>query len=360
MKKNLVILGDALDRQRAGIYRMTYEMVNALSKYASDQFNIFLISNKEHKFEGEYELIKPNHKSVVPQSRLINYFYHYPRLAKTLNADFVLEPAHFGPFNLPKRIKRITFIHDLTPVLFPDLHKGLSASLQKRFLPGILKKAALILCPSDQTQKDIIQHYKTDTSKIHKIIPGSNHYLSQAPNRDILTSLGVNKPYFVHVGTIEPRKNLVFLIKAFEAYNAKADSQTQLLLVGQKGWQSEKIYEYASKSKFANDIIFTGYLQDEHLSSVYAYAKAHILTSLYEGFSLSAQDSLDLGIPTLLPNHSAFVDQVKSSATYYELNDLENLVDKMSNSIGSNNQSMPLRSWEPTIYNFIEKLNVCV
>jgi hypothetical protein len=82
-------------------------------------------------------------------------FFKLPAAIRKIDPDIVIEPAHFGPFNLPIKIKRVTIIHDLTPILFPQWHSFISRTLQKIFLPSIIKRSSLIIANSDNTKTDI-------------------------------------------------------------------------------------------------------------------------------------------------------------------------------------------------------------
>ncbi|MBT8190425.1 MAG: hypothetical protein KJO29_08340, partial [Bacteroidia bacterium] len=112
-------MADPLDLQSAGIYRATREFINALHQYETD-LEITLIRQND---QGEY----PKFKTItypkflkLPGFRFFKYFLFNPLVCNKKNFDFVLEPAHFGPFFLRKSIKRITFIHDLSPVENPE------------------------------------------------------------------------------------------------------------------------------------------------------------------------------------------------------------------------------------------------
>src|SRR6185295_4219377 len=102
----------------------------------------------------------------------LRLFFIVPFILRRKKADVVLEPAHFGPFNLSKKIKRVTIIHDLTPILFPELHRWHSQILQKIFLRGILNKANLIITNSENTSKDVCRVYPSNCSKVKRIYPG--------------------------------------------------------------------------------------------------------------------------------------------------------------------------------------------
>jgi glycosyltransferase involved in cell wall biosynthesis len=145
-----------------------------------------------------------------------------PLLINLKRVDAVIEPAHFGPFNLLPRIRRVTIIHDLTPILFPELHRWHSQFLQNRFLRGILRRTHLIVANSDNTAKDIARIYPEVAGKVHRIYPGRNETFAFREDAAVLDKYGVRRPYFLFVGTIEPRKNLLVLLEAFRIFKVRS------------------------------------------------------------------------------------------------------------------------------------------
>jgi len=134
----IAIIADALDYQYAGIYYYTKEIINALAKI--DTFNKYYIIRENSNgdvSDNVKELIIP--KGKFPGSAAYRLFINMPRTVAKKNIDIVLEPRHFGPFNLPKRIKRVTFIHDLSPLHHPEWHQFVSRTLQRIMLPSIIR-----------------------------------------------------------------------------------------------------------------------------------------------------------------------------------------------------------------------------
>lgn len=114
----LVIIADSIDTQNAGIHVYTKNMIEALEKVNHLDITCIRLKKKSdiHFRNG---IVVP---SVIPflEKDPLRVFFTLPRAIRKLNPDIVIEPAHFGPFNLPKKIKRVTIIHDLTPITFPE------------------------------------------------------------------------------------------------------------------------------------------------------------------------------------------------------------------------------------------------
>ena len=139
----IAIIADALDYQYAGIYYYTKELINALARI--DKKNEYWIVRA--KSEGDIsknvkELIVPSKQ--FPGAGAYRLFVTIPKILAQKGIDIVVEPRHFGPFNLPKNIKRVTVIHDLSPIHYPQWHQFFSSKLQQLFLPSILKKIFMV------------------------------------------------------------------------------------------------------------------------------------------------------------------------------------------------------------------------
>ncbi|MGB3547350.1 MAG: hypothetical protein WBA17_10265, partial [Saprospiraceae bacterium] len=145
----IAIIADPLDNQRAGIHVYTRELVYALLKY--DRKNEYILIRERVDPELDVRQIAlPNVRLPIGYASL-RLFFIVPHTLRRLGVDAVLEPAHFGPFNLPRRVRRITVIHDLTPLLLSSFHRYHSQLLQKIFLKRILRRASLILSNSRNT-----------------------------------------------------------------------------------------------------------------------------------------------------------------------------------------------------------------
>ena len=322
----IIILGDALDKQYAGVHIYLKHFLTALDEIAfkHDIYLIRPLPNNEFKHIIEVECKFIN----FPGSQLYRLLLQIPKLTRELQPDFVIEPSHFGPFNLSKNIKRVTVIHDLTPILFPKMHVWHSQMLQRLFLPSIIKKADLIVSNSKYTTSDISKHFPSTQNKITEVIPGSESFFKPQKSIDILNRYKIKGPYILFLGTIEPRKNLVLLVQAFEKLK-KEGFPHQLVLVGKKGWRYEPILKTIENSLFTNDIHLPGYIDRNDLPIIYSMAEQFVYPSMYEGFGLPVLEAMCCGTPVITTNISSLPEVGGEAALYFENNDAHDLFQKM-------------------------------
>ena len=262
-----------MDNQNAGIHRVTYELLQALHGTENLEFDVTIIREKKSEAFPEFNSIVLPSYQFIPGYRSFRLFVLIPLLCIFKGADFVFEPAHFGPFNLPSRIKRITLIHDLTPLRYPEFHRFISSYLQGIFIPGILKKADLILTVSKSTRNDIIQLIPSVKDKIQVLPLGPSSYLKINPDPRVLEKYQIHQPYLLTLGTIEPRKNLALLLDAFKVLKSEDKINHQLVIAGAYGWKHENFDQKLAQHPYKDDIILTSFVSDHEISSLIQLAR---------------------------------------------------------------------------------------
>lgn len=325
----IAILADPMDNQQAGIHVFTTEMVHALIRNFPEHEFILIREKKDP------DLRNSNVEQIALWNIRLPIFYAsfrlfilIPLLLNFRKVDYIIEPAHFGPFNFKPSMKRVTIIHDLTPILFPHLHRWHSQILQRIFLKRILKKADLIVANSANTKSDIANTYPSFANKTHRIYPGAPSCFK--PKRDAeLVATYIDSPYFISVGTLEPRKNIVVMLQAYDQFR-KQGGNHKLLLIGGKGWKSDAIFDAISNHPYRGDIIQPGFVPTEHLPALYTAATALIYPSLYEGFGLPVLEAISCGTVPILANNSSLPEVGGACALYFETNDIDTLAAHMT------------------------------
>lgn len=319
----VAFLADALDLQYAGVHIYLFELLSALSRLSTKNQYLIVRAEKGGEFEGLEELVVPYRN--VPGYKAYRMFWELPRLLQSKGVDAVVEPGHFGPFNLPKKIKRITVIHDLTPLLFPQYHVFHSQLLQRLFLPGILRRADYVLTNSAHTQGDLTKFFPKTQQKSSSILLGKDERYKPMDGGKAMQKYGISSPYILHVGTLEPRKNLITLIKAFNRFKLNTSSPHQLVLLGKKGWKSEGIFEAIRTSVFRDSIVLPGYVEKEDLPLLYNAAEFFVYPSFYEGFGLPILEAMACGLPVITSDVASLPEVGGKAALYFDPYDIDQL-----------------------------------
>ena len=326
----IAIIADPLDNQNAGVHTYTKHLVESLILHRG-QNQILLIREK----------VDPNLKNcqqiALPNTRLpIGYasfrlFALVPYMLIKEKVDVVIEPAHFGPFNLPKKICRVTMIHDLTPLIFPEFHKWHSQLLQRWFLPGILRKSDIILSNSHNTTQDLKVMFPNVAEKVHTIHLGKDPFFQPIAESGQLEKYGIGKSYFHFVGTIEPRKDLPTLLKAYELFRNGfiGKNLPQLVIAGGRGWKSNHFYELVEQHPFRSDILLTGFVPHELLPELHSHSLALIYPSLYEGFGLPLLEAMSCGCEVITCRNSSLTEVGGAFAYFFETGSASRLCSRM-------------------------------
>ncbi|MBU1008912.1 MAG: glycosyltransferase family 4 protein [Bacteroidetes bacterium] len=287
----IAILADPLDNQQAGIHVFTDQLLKALDATNSKHTYFVIRLQQTNQFQQLIE-VPLKMPALWKGGRANRLFRQLPEKAMALHADVVVEPAHFGPFCLPQKVKRVTIIHDLTPLLFPEWHRWHSQMLQRVMLKGILKKAAIVITNSATTNADVISRFPFLSGKCNWIYPGNDHFFEPHQAPDILKQYTISQPYFLCTGTIEPRKNLDVVLEAFANYRQEEGNRHQLVIAGGKGWKTKSFYQKLQNHPYRDDIVLTGFVSKQHLRALYSMSLALIFPSRYEGFGLPLLEAM--------------------------------------------------------------------
>jgi glycosyltransferase involved in cell wall biosynthesis len=273
-----------------GIGWFTYETLKRISQNHPEHEFLFIF---DRPFSKEF-LFGSNVKAVYagPPTRHIFLFFPWfefqiPRLLKKYNADVFLSTD--GQLSLLSNVPQIAVIHDLNFHHNPEQLPKLVRWYYNTFFPKYAQKAARIATVSEYTKQDIVKTYGFDASKIDVTWNGCNtRYvpLSEVENEQTRLHYTDGKAYFLFVGLIIPRKNLVRLMRAFELFKTQTGSDMRLLIVGEKKWWDKAHEEAFQALVHKNDIHFAGRLMAEELHKVLAAAFALTFVPIFEGFGI--------------------------------------------------------------------------
>jgi glycosyltransferase involved in cell wall biosynthesis len=203
---------------------------------------------------------------------------------------------------LVSRHPSVVNIYDLTVYRYPGTMEARNKWPLKILLPRAVSRADRIITLSEFTKQEIAERWPEARHKI-EVVPGAPYLSSDALSgassaaeaEKVLARYGVRRPYLLYVGTMEPRKNIVRLVKAFELVNEMGEKGTQLVLVGHEGWGLEEVREAWESSPVRSSIRYIGYVPDEVLGLFYRHADLFVFLSLYEGFGLPPLEAMAAG-----------------------------------------------------------------
>ncbi len=329
---NIGIDAKCLARNYTGISVYCADIIRNLSLIDSKN-NYILYSNKPIKIDFE---LPSNFKIKIIASKKGTIFVRY-KLKKILIKDKI--DIFWGPDHcIPRKSKHYqTFltVHDLAILQFKKISTVRNTFWIKFFLKKMCKEATKILAVSNTTKEDIKKFYHID-NKVEVVYAGDSPYrnkeitYTKEESDNILNKFGIDKKYMLFVSTIEPRKNVLNIVKAFNIFK-DTNNDYKLVLAGGIGWRVESILEEIKNSKYKEDIILTGYVDPLEKEVLYRNANFFVFPSLYEGFGIPLLEAMSVGLPVLTSNISG-MKEVAYDLGFMVDNplDYEDIANKMS------------------------------
>ncbi|HKI31270.1 MAG TPA: glycosyltransferase family 1 protein [Gemmataceae bacterium] len=228
--------------------------------------------------------------------------------------DLYHEP-NFIP--LPSELPTVATVHDLSPLLHPEWHPADRAALyDRRFREG-LRQCSHVLADSDCVRQEIIQALGLPAERVTRAYVGIRPELRPLPEDEVgrrLRAMGLPPRYLLYLGTIEPRKNVLRLLRVYCSLPETVRSRWPLLLVGGWGWNAADVAEYLHGEARHRGVMHLGYVADADLPALYNGARALLYPSLYEGFGLPPVEMLACGGAVLASTAGAVAETVGRQA----------------------------------------------
>jgi glycosyltransferase involved in cell wall biosynthesis len=306
-------------KQPSGVEHFTMQVLERLFTLDKDnQYTLYYNAFKKKQFD-QFHFINVFFKQTQIPNRILNLafkFFGYPTIESLAGEARVLLMPNPNMIALRSTTKFVLVVHDLSPILMPEMY-SLKAQLWHKFIniPKLVKRADKILAVSDFTRQTLIDKYSIEPNKIVSAQLAVDHDRFN-PNLDIVKLRSVRNRYalpgefILFLGTIEPRKNLSRLISAFEQLNR----DTHLVIAGKLGWKYNDVLRQIEQSKKHNMIHYINYVNEEDKPYLLKLASVFAWPSLYEGFGLPALEAAAVGTPVLTSNVTSLPEVMGDSA----------------------------------------------
>jgi glycosyltransferase involved in cell wall biosynthesis len=258
------------------------------------------------------------------------YEWSIPKVLKKYKPDVFVSPDGF--ISLRTKVPTLMVLHDIAWKHFPKHVYYSAMKYYNYYVPKFIKGATRLATVSQFSKDDIINSYGADASKIDVVYNGSHkNYqpLTESEQNEIRTTHTEGQPYFLYLGSINPRKNVPNLIRAFNQFKEKTSAPTKLVLVGRIRKGEGEIGALLSASKFEKDIILPGYISNELLPKIIASAYALTYVSLFEGFGIPLLEAMYCEVPSITSNCSSMPEVVGDAALLVDPSSVEDISQKM-------------------------------
>lgn len=304
-----------LDPRRSGVGTYAAEIVRALASRGAHEYVLYANASR-----GSLPADLP-----APSSRVAHRLTRRPN--RLLNASFALfgapaieslagggDVAYLPNLNFAAtRLPLVVTVHDLSFVRFPRFfsakqrlwHAAIGAE-------GLLRRAAAVIAVSRHTKADVVETFGVPEERVSVAGPGVSAGFSPRPEPEIAAvraKHGLHAPYYLFLGSLEPRKNIPGIIDAFDRVRADLD----LVIAGGKGWLFRDIFRRAAASKKRDRIKFLGYVDAADKPALYSGASALVYPSFYEGFGMPPLEAMACGAP-VVASHASSLGEVVGDA----------------------------------------------
>ncbi|HYH84816.1 MAG TPA: glycosyltransferase family 1 protein [Pyrinomonadaceae bacterium] len=311
-----------LTEARAGVGHYTFELARALACAAP---------------RDEFELLHPS--SFPPANFDDDDGAMLPSNLRPVRVRVGALGRHWWAAGLPRYVRRrglrlfhgtnydvplwggaatVLTIHDLSLLLHAETHERRRVMRARRRLPLMARVADSIITPTESVRREVCEHLRVAPAKVFAVPEAARacfRPMSFEETKEARRALGVGEDFILAVGTLEPRKNLTALLRAFETIaRERPGRQLQLVIAGGRGWLSAPLLEAVASSPARARIVMTGYLHDADLRALYSSCRAFVYPSVYEGFGLPPLEAMSCGAPVVAGRARAVAEVVGGAA----------------------------------------------
>ncbi|MBL7883079.1 MAG: glycosyltransferase family 4 protein [Bacteroidia bacterium] len=307
-----------LKNRLEGIGWFTFETLKRITEKHPEHHFVFL-------FDRDYDqdfVFSDNVTPIIlsPQARhpVLFYIWFEFSVGNFLNKykpDLFLSPD--GYLSLRAHCKQLAVIHDINFEHYPKDVPFLVRKYYRYFFPRFAKKATRIATVSEYSKNDIIQLYGIHESKIDVVYNGCNtefKAISDNEKAQVRAKVASGNDYFLYVGSLQPRKNIVRLFQAFDQFKKSYSSDVKLVIVGEKYYWTTEIKQAFNEMLFKNEVVFTGRLSTDDLKQTIASALCLTYIPYFEGFGIPILEAMNCGVPVITSNVTSMPEVAKDAA----------------------------------------------
>jgi len=222
---------------------------------------------------------------------------------------------------------KVVTVHDLSLLLHPETHEARRVRRARRRLPLMLSAADAVITPTECVRREVCEHLGVPASKVFAVPEAARGCFRPSAfdeTEETRRRLGVGNEFLLAVGTVEPRKNLPALVRAFEeVLRARPPCDLQLVIAGGRGWMSGSTFETIEKSPARERVVLAGYVSDLTLRALYSSCRLFVYPSTYEGFGLPPLEAMGCGAPVVAARAPAVAEVAGGAARLVNTDDHE-------------------------------------
>ena len=310
--------------RQAGIASYTVQLIEALARVdTEDEFFIL------ESFRSQSPIIsRPNfarRRVLTPAHHVLEQFT-LPLEISTMGLQVLHSPDFIPPFR--RNCRSVITIHDLVFILYPQFLSKASARYYGQ-IDEAVRRTDAIIAVSEATKRDIVRLLGVPEHKVTVVYEAASPYFREMNSPElaqrVMGRFGLRSDFVLFVSTIEPRKNIPALLRAFRQLLDVYHPDLKLVLAGEKGWLYDEVFRLVTDLNLVDDVVFLGRVSTEELLWLYNVAKVLVAPSLYEGFGLTPLEAMACGTPVVVSDVSSFPEVVGDAGLLVDPNEPEEL-----------------------------------
>ncbi len=355
---------------RTGVTRYAHNVIRLMPKIGVDHEFVVFGNLPDLKFEEKNITLAHTNKIINSSSKRILWEQTIlPHLTRKWNLDLMFYPDHTSSL-WSSAIAQAIVIHDLAPYAMPKTFSMLRRTYKKHVISRSVRISNIILSDSYATKAEAVRHFPDIEKKIHVVHLGIENSIDRTTDQKLLSEIKkcykLQPPFILFIGTLEARKNILRLIKAFVQGRKIYGWIHTLVLVGSPGYGYQEIKKMIVEENVENYVTITGYIKDCELSGFYSLADIFIYPSLYEGFGFPPLEAMKCGCPVIVSNSTSLPEVVGEAGLYidpYDENSISEKINcliqdaKLKNNLIKKGKEHSLQfTWEKTVQGILDVL----
>jgi len=325
----IAIDGSLLSGFHSGVERSILGLITGLSTLPTDDTVLVYVGKDFECPNLPAGCVKLRRARGAGGSRLRRIIWQQtalPLYLKAENIDLFHGPGYVLP--MLTGAPSVVTVHDVIALTRPELCKRSNAMHYRRVVPRSVRKAQLVIVPTRAVAARLTETLGTSKEKIRVIPWGIDARLKPADElskREVRDALNLDEPYILHVGNLEPKKNLETLLQGFFAAKKNKDLPHKLVLAGRPGWKYQPVLKLIADLSLEHEVIRPGYVRGDLLPALYSAADMFLFPSLIEGFGMPVLEAMACGTPVIISKDPALAETAAGAALEVEADDLAGL-----------------------------------
>lgn len=352
-------------KSKTGIGRYMLGLLKGLQEV--DDENEYLLFAQDDDLDG-FGVYKDNFKFIPCSSKKLRKQWVrilweqvvFPWRLKKAGADVLLCPNYSMPY--PVRLVHhkmavVNAFHDMAYFMFPELYIGWKREIFKWYIKRSARSTDKIITISENSKEDIPKFCKPKNTDITVTYMGAkkDFFEGQPASDETLAKYRITGEYIYYVGTLEPRKNVKGLIEGYKLLPKETRNKYKLVITGKKGWFYDELFSMVNRDpELRENVIFTGFVDDEDMIPLMKRASAFAYVSLYEGFGIPVVEAMAAGVPTVTSNRSSMKEIAEGYGFLADPDNAQSISDQLQAAVNTSKDDERIKNAQEhaRIYNW--------